>query len=399
MSYKRPDLQNLKYFDDSCLSSVMYSLYISILMPLGFPPPRPVKLALDACISYEEFIEMAQGIISLPQSYTVKKVYNRIKYNWLLALTPVSLRFLGRSIGYDHNHHQLHLRSHQLRFYLLRISTDISLLFIYLPVLTIIPIGLFFSLSREWVLIESQQLNVIWILVYASSLIVIYMVPALLVFRILFAVSQRLLAESLCVQEVIHIIFDLSREDVLTHPDKKYLLLNRIRYLSRLSSLISTKYYGKKSKMSQKWVENHFKAISLYIEERGRWIFAPSENTLTILREDFFNLANLYITGNYGEFNWNTINTYELSTPFQKRQKILGTGMAKLFGIGIPLVILGAHISLSAGNRESIFPGIPSANVTYIILAWFLITVDIALKLGVVKSLIELAKSLKDLSN
>ena len=235
MSYRKPEMQNLIYFYDSRLSNTMITLYTSLLIPFGFPPPRPVKLVFDDRILYEDFIEIAQSIIYLPKSRVAKYIYSRTKKSSLLRLTPVSLKFLGRSIGYDQNESQNYLKSHQLRFYSFRISTDISFLSIYLAVLTLTPIFLFISFSKEWVFENSQELNIFWILIYNFSLIVIYVVPALLILRILFAITQRLLAESLCVQEVIYIIFDLSRDDALTNSDRKYLLLNRISYLSRLS--------------------------------------------------------------------------------------------------------------------------------------------------------------------
>ncbi len=255
-------MQNLSYFYDSYLTNVMVSVYTSILIPLGFPPPRPVKLVLDPQLSYEDFSEMAQGIINLPKNLLIKKIYNKQKESFLLSLVPISLKFLGKSIGYDHDESQDYLKSHQLRFYLLRISTDISFLFIYLAILTLTPIFLFISFSKTWVLDNSQKLNLFWILIYTFSLIIIYVVPALLILRILFAITQRLLAESLCVQEVLHIVFDLSRDDVLTKPARKYLLLNRISYLSRLNILIARKYSGRTNKINQEWVEKHFKIIS-----------------------------------------------------------------------------------------------------------------------------------------
>ena len=54
----------------------------------------------------------------------------------------------------------------------------------------------------------------------------------------------------------------------------------------------------------QNWSQEHFKQISFFIQERGRWVIAPIETTLADLRQDFYELAIMLIKGNYGEFHW-----------------------------------------------------------------------------------------------
>ncbi len=87
-------------------------------------------------------------------------------------------------------------------------------------------------------------------------------------------------------------------------------------------------------------------------------MFTPTKNTLTILREDFINLANLYITGRYGDFDWSTVNMSEFNVPVPNRRKVLVDGFIRLLGIGIPLVVLGSYIFLPNELKDQFFSGV-----------------------------------------
>ncbi|PZV25868.1 MAG: hypothetical protein DCF12_12590 [Snowella sp.] len=167
-----------------------------------------------------------------------------------------------------------------------------------------------------------------------------------------------------------------------------------MNYLARVTTLIPW-HYGIGKPSNQKWMQQHFQNIAYYIRERRRWLITPTETTLEDIRRDFRELAYLYLTGLYGNWQW---QSFELETEIIKQtrfQKIQGT-LIRFVGIILPLLIMAFYI---------LFPDkFPNAdaeilkNLPYIFIAWLLVSLDITLKLGVIESLTKLITGLKDLS-
>jgi hypothetical protein len=214
----------------------------------------------------------------------------------------------------------------------------------------------------------------------------------LVIFKIYWRIVEKIHAESICVREVLYVLFELDKEDSLTRPDSKALLAYRIEYLSKINLILGTRINSKNSN----WVDNHFKNIYEYIQERRRWIASPTKNTLSDLRRDFVFLANIYVSGQYGEFKWENLFTETKKIQESDKLSILKL-FAKFLGITFPLLVMGLYLQ----NPNNFFlQGIGSHNkdaVTYIFLAWLLISLDITLKLGIVESLVKLAQGLRDL--
>jgi hypothetical protein len=216
----------------------------------------------------------------------------------------------------------------------------------------------------------------------------------LIYLRLLFRIMEYLIPETLCIMQIINLNLELTRDDVIYRRDVKSMILFRMNYLARVTTLIPW-HYGIGKPSNQKWMQQHFQNIAYYIRERRRWLITPTETTLEDIRRDFRELAYLYLTGLYGNWQW---QSFELETEIIKQtrfQKIQGT-LIRFVGIILPLLIMAFYI---------LFPDkFPNAdaeilkNLPYIFIAWLLVSLDITLKLGVIESLTKLITGLKDLS-
>jgi hypothetical protein len=131
-----------------------------------------------------------------------------------------------------------------------------------------------------------------------------------------------------------------------------------------------------------------------FLEERARWAAAPTETTLTDLRNDFYNLAPIYINGNYGSFTWKDAGqekTDEIPVSWQGR---VLRSMPRVFGVSLPLILLGAYLLL-----PGLFPflNLDKNVVGLVFFGWLLVALDTSLNLGIVSGVTKLAKEIKDL--
>ncbi len=226
--------------------------------------------------------------------------------------------------------------------------------------------------------------------IYGISFITIQIIYSRLLVRII----EYLIPETLCVIQIINLNLELKRDDVTYRRDVKSMILFRMNYLARVTTLIPWHYSIGKS-VSQEWIQQHFKNMAYYILERRRWLIAPRQTTLSNLRENFYNLAYYYFTEEYGSWEWQFFQmTAEVikQTRLQKIQEIA----IRFIGITLPLMIMAFYIlfpeKLPNPNAEI------NKNLPYIFIAWLLVSLDVTLKLGVIESLVKLITGLKDLS-
>lgn len=226
--------------------------------------------------------------------------------------------------------------------------------------------------------------------VYGISFLTIQVIYSRLLVRII----EYLIPETLCVMQIINLNLELRRGDVTYRRDVKSMILFRMGYLARVTTLIPWHYSIGKS-VSQQWIQQHFQNMAYYILERRRWLIAPNKTTLGNLRESFYDLAYFYFTEEYGSWEW---QLFQIPTEvikqnrFQKIQEIL----IRFIGITLPLIIMAFYIlfpdKLPNPNAEI------NKNLPYIFIAWLLVSLDITLKLGVIESLVKLITGLKNLS-
>jgi hypothetical protein len=216
-------------------------------------------------------------------------------------------------------------------------------------------------------------------------------------FRLLFRLIDYLSPEALCAMQIVDLNLELSRDDVIYKRNVKSMVLFRMDYLARVTMLIPW-HYSMGRNANQKWIQQHFQNIAYYIRERRRWLITPTETTLEDIRKDFRELAYLYLTGLYGNWQWQSFNLQTEVIKQTRFQKIQGN-LIRFFGILLPLIIMGLlmlfheKVPNSYQAYQDIFKNLP-----YIFIAWLLVSLDITLKLGVIESLTKLISGLKDLS-
>ncbi len=151
--------------------------------------------------------------------------------------------------------------------------------------------------------------------------------------------------------------------------------------------LIPASYPHKASRGS--WVEKHLRAISAYIHDGQSWLLAPKQDTLENLRRDFHRLAQIYITGLYGEFN-----PEEVIHSLEDKKGILKIPTTfKFIGYFLPPLIM-----IFILINPSMNPGFNEDLLTLFFMSWLLIGIDRYLNLGIIESILNLAKGLKDLN-
>ena len=120
---------------------------------------------------------------------------------------------------------------------------------------------------------------------------------------------------------------------------------------------------------------------------------APKDGTLSQLRHDFYELAKMYIIGNYGEFSWPESQPPTDVLPIKIRQR-LWVALPRFLGVVLPLILMG----LLLWKRKQIeFVDINFNIVALIFIAWLLLAIDASLKLGIVSGVVGLAREIKSL--
>jgi hypothetical protein len=194
------------------------------------------------------------------------------------------------------------------------------------------------------------------------------------------------------IQALMYIIIDLARyHNPLTLSQKKQ-LLNRITFLAKATRSFIYQYDLDAKPLD--WARKHFRQLELYVQERERWVVAPKDSTLEHLRQDFYHLGLIYLSGNLGDFEYETETDGTDNAP---------TNKIKNFLLGIPRVAIGIFIPISglliAAWRPDLVTNIIDLKlVTIICIGWLLLAIDVILKLGIVSNVIGIAKGIKELT-
>jgi hypothetical protein len=111
------------------------------------------------------------------------------------------------------------------------------------------------------------------------------------------------------------------------------------------------------------------------------------------LRRDFFHLAAIFISGDYGKFTWPEAAPVTEKPSLNWTQRLIA-GLPRLVGIVLPLVIIILFLSQPAWWEST---GLQPDLVTVIFIAWLLLSIDAALGLGIVSGVVNLAREIKEL--
>ncbi|MGF1489975.1 MAG: hypothetical protein ACFBSE_23050 [Prochloraceae cyanobacterium] len=114
-------------------------------------------------------------------------------------------------------------------------------------------------------------------------------------------------AESFCIKEIILILYLLKdKNNPIDLEDKKEDLSKRMLFLADTTKSIgerkASKYKGNKTR--KKELKEHYQRMALAIEEREFWLYRPGDTTVKDISDYFKNLAHIYITGKFGNFQW-----------------------------------------------------------------------------------------------
>ena len=259
----------------------------------------------------------------------------------------------------------------------------------------ILGVPLMYILIRALRAVDPNSLTDKWIALSAGlAYLVMFFVGMLaggIVFKITSVVVDRYFADSLSILNVIVLNILLSREDALTRPNRKVEVLQRLHLLARSTQLLSLRYFSRDPE-TQEWIRSHFNHFAEYIRQRERWATAPRETTLLDLQRDIYELASVCISGRYGDFHWAAEERREEPSLTWRQQ--MARGVPRLFGLLIPLTIALVFVWQRAYFEKL---GLTTNVVALVLLAWFLLALDSALKLGIVANLVSLAKGIKEL--
>ncbi len=296
---------------------------------------------------------------------------------------------IGKSIGIDSEDTHANLRYHWRRIQNYnRIGMLTSPLLVLVVSLLVIEIsnwlffGIFYSLALSTGKIYYPGLITItlifmWIVIQTSK-------------RLLASILNRYYADTLTVVGTLYFMIELLRQDALAMPQNRHLLQNRIHQLGQNILLLPLQFKSESLEEHQ-WISSHFKSMDRFVREHERLIVAPKADSLDVLRQDFYNLLKILFSGNYGEFKYE----YQPSALIEPtKTNRVAAGVLGFIGFMIPILIL---YILYVNPQRVANMGVDINTLTLVALAWFLLTIDASLKLGIVERIIGLAKTIREL--
>jgi hypothetical protein len=116
---------------------------------------------------------------------------------------------------------------------------------------------------------------------------------------------------------------------------------------------------------------------------------------LVNLRQDFYWLALLFIKGNYGEFDSKMVGTIPKSAKTPNLPQEILKNLLRFTGAILPIVIFSLYLW-----RPNLIPFVVVDKnvVSFILIAWLMLSIDAFLKLGIVSGMTALLKSIKELA-
>lgn len=204
-------------------------------------------------------------------------------------------------------------------------------------------------------------------------------------------ILERKYADSLTIATALNILCKLKRDSVLIRSDYKTEILHNIDDLARYTQLLSLRYSNKNDHV-QSWTNCHFKRMEKYLRQQQESVIAPTSSTLDDLRDHFYRLTHIYITGMYGDETWPEVEATGLqSITWKQRFRVWGR---VVLVVGIPVIVL---ILIQSYPLAVAKLGVDLGVLTWIMLAWFVLAFDAIFKLGAVANVVNLAKTFRDL--
>jgi hypothetical protein len=225
-----------------------------------------------------------------------------------------------------------------------------------------------------------------------SILFGLLFIIAIFALRIAVIFVDKHYADTLSAISSIYLLIELEQDDVITDPEKRRELLNRVRILERNIQLIPL-CFSSGSSQNDLWVYSYFKKMESYVREREKWVITPNEKTLKTLREDFSTLAEIMISGNYGEFILKEQERDEepdQNLPTSTKY----TSLLRLLATILPFILL---ITIFVFPNAINALGIDNNILALFLLAWLLLAIDSSLMLGIMDNATTVIKTLREL--
>jgi len=288
-------------------------------------------------------------------------------------------------IGIDDEASRKNLYIHQRQYLKYTYVVLIPAVFLALAIVVLLVTLFFPDFPLEgWNISLSTTLT--WVL-FASINITAFSI----IFRMEQTIADKYFADTLAVVSCLSLLQELLHEDVLAYSSRRQKLTMRLNDLSRALILLAYRFPSSSSETDQK-IYQHFKNMERFVREREYWVVAPRIDTLVSLRRDFLDLLRILISGRYGEFQSSSVESQD---PFKVSSgNKFFSFLVSLFGIVVPVIILYVIYI----NPEKVATlGIDGNTITLIAVAWLLLSIDAAFKLGIVDRISSLARTFREL--
>jgi hypothetical protein len=306
-------------------------------------------------------------------------------------LRRFTLKDLGKSVGLADVTTQPLLKVHARRFaayYSLSILITLLMYLLWGAIVLALLTATFAAVAATGTVIGAA------VVASASTFVglLLIFVGARTAIRLAVFLMDRVYADTVCVMQSISIVVELSRDDVLAHPGHRRSLLKRITHLARSTRFVALGFADTNS-ANQAWLADYFRRVELYIREREKWASVPVATTLNDLRHDFYQLAKIFTSSQYGDLPALSVTPESIPVSPSRSQRV-GSLALRFLGVVLPILILGV-LFLDPSRLAAL--GVQGTTLTLILIAWFLLAVDAVLRLGIVERLAGVAKALKDL--
>ena len=208
--------------------------------------------------------------------------------------------------------------------------------------------------------------------------------------RISSTILDRFYADSLAYLSCLNLIIHLNKPNSFLLTRERQHLLLRIRGVRRYLILLSYQYPTSELG-SNNWARGQFKRMEAFILEKESQIIAPQADTQKQMSAELYDLLQILLTAQYGEFKYTSITETEESVPEQGQQS---NWLVRLLGLTGPFLLLATNYYFK-DQIEAI--GFDNQVVALVGLAWLLLALDANLKLGIVDRITNLAKAMREL--
>jgi len=315
----------------------------------------------------------------------------RLHTRWSLNLVP-TLTELTALVGIDleNEHYAEAINTHQkrMKFYFAINALLSSMVYLAIGITFIAFIFLSVIIISRGNIPTSLSKYTSWV-----TTILFYIVLGIsfqLAGRISSTILDRFYADSLAYLSCLNLIVHLNKVNSLMLTRERQHLLLRIRGLRRYLILLSYQYPTSELG-SNNWARSQFKRMEVFILEKESQIIAPQADTQKQMSAELYDLLQILLIAQYGEFKYASIAETEETVSEQESKK---NWLIRLLGLAGPFLLLATNYYLK-DQIEAI--GFDNQIVALIGLAWLLLALDANLKLGIVDRITNLAKAMREL--